>query len=104
VLQAIEDVDNAVTNYNAEHARVEQLIAQAEQSRRAAELARIRYQEGATGYLELLDAERVQLAAEDALAQSESSIDTRAVALYKALGGGWQACGDASCSKVAEAP
>jgi outer membrane protein, multidrug efflux system len=104
VLQAIEDVDNAVINYNAEHARVEQLIAQAEQSRRAAELARIRYQEGATGYLELLDAERVQLAAEDALAQSESAIDTRAVALYKALGGGWQACGDASCSQVAAAP
>jgi multidrug efflux system outer membrane protein len=103
VLQAIEDVDNAVTNYNAEHARVEQLMAQAEQSRRAAELARIRYQEGATGYLELLDAERVQLAAEDALAQSESAIDTRAVALYKALGGGWQACGDADCSKVAQA-
>jgi multidrug efflux system outer membrane protein len=103
VLQAIEDVDNAVTNYNAEHARVEQLMAQAQQSRRAAELARIRYQEGATGYLELLDAERVQLAAEDALAQSESAIDTRAVALYKALGGGWQACGDADCSKVAQA-
>ncbi|GLQ91404.1 efflux transporter outer membrane subunit [Dyella acidisoli] len=103
VLEAIEDVDNAVTNYNAEHARVEQLIAQAEQSRRAAELARIRYQEGATGYLELLDAERVQLAAEDALAQSESAIDTRAVALYKALGGGWQACGDANCSNVAQA-
>ncbi|WP_233840218.1 efflux transporter outer membrane subunit [Dyella sp. 2HG41-7] len=104
VLQAVEDVDNAVVNYNAEHARIEQLIAQAEQSRRAADLARIRYQEGATGYLELLDAERVQLSAEDALAQSESTIDTRAVALYKALGGGWEACGDASCSQVAQAP
>lgn len=104
VLQAVEDVDNAVVNYNAEHARIEQLIAQAEQSRRAADLARIRYQEGATGYLELLDAERVQLSAEDALAQSESAIDTRAVALYKALGGGWQACGDASCSQVAQVP
>jgi len=104
VLQAVEDVDNAVVNYNAEHGRVEQLMAQADQSRRAAELARVRYQEGATGYLELLDAERVQLSAEDALAQSESAIDTRAVALYKALGGGWQACDDASCSNVAQAP
>jgi len=103
VLQAIEDVDNAISNYNAEHARVEQLIAQAQQSRRAAELARVRYQEGATGYLELLDAERVQLSAEDALAQSESAIDTRAVAVYKALGGGWQACGDAHCSQVSQA-
>jgi multidrug efflux system outer membrane protein len=103
VLSAIEDVDNAVIGYNAEHARVEQLIAQAAQSRRAADLARIRYQEGATGYLELLDAERVQLAAEDDLAQSEAAIDTRAVSIYKALGGGWQACNDAQCTQVAEA-
>ncbi len=103
VLSAIEDVDNAVIGYNAEHARVEQLIAQAAQSRRAADLARIRYQEGATGYLELLDAERVQLAAEDDLAQSEAAIDTRAVSIYKALGGGWQACSDAQCTQVAEA-
>lgn len=102
VLQAIEDVDNAVVGYNAEHARIEQLIAQSAQSKRAADLARIRYQEGATGYLELLDAERVQLAAEDDLAQSETAIDTRAVALYKALGGGWQACGDTRCTQVAQ--
>ncbi|RUL63372.1 TolC family protein [Dyella dinghuensis] len=103
VLSAIEDVDNAVVGYNAEHERVEQLMAQSEQSRRAADLARIRYKEGATGYLELLDAERVQLAAEDDLAQSETAIDTRAVSLYKALGGGWQACNDASCTQVANA-
>jgi outer membrane protein, multidrug efflux system len=101
VLAAIEDVDNAVVGYNAEHERVEQLMAQSEQSRRAADLARIRYREGATGYLELLDAERVQLAAEDDLAQSETAIDTKAVALYKALGGGWQACNDATCTQIA---
>jgi multidrug efflux system outer membrane protein len=71
--------------------------------RRAADLARTRYKEGATGFLELLDAERVQLAAEDALAQGEAAIDIRAVSLYKALGGGWQACGDATCSAVARA-
>jgi multidrug efflux system outer membrane protein len=103
VLEAIEDVDNAVTGYNHQHASVDRLIDQARHSRRAAELARIRYQEGATGFLELLDAQRVQLAAEDALARGEAAIDIRAVALYKALGGGWQACGDAHCSKLAPA-
>ena len=103
VLEAIEDVDNAVVGYNQQHARVEKLIEQARDSRRAADLARIRYTEGATGFLELLDAERVQLAAEDALVQGEADIDTRAVALYKSLGGGWQACGDARCAQVAQA-
>jgi multidrug efflux system outer membrane protein len=82
--------------------RVDHLIEQATQSKRAADLARIRYQEGATGFLELLDAERTQLAAEDDLAQAEAAINTRAVALYKSLGGGWQACGDEHCSAVAK--
>ena len=103
ILEAIEDIDDAVVGYNQQHARVEKLIAQARQSRRAADLARTRYKEGATGFLELLDAERVQLAAEDALAQGEAAIDIRAVSLYKALGGGWQACGDETCSAIARA-
>ena len=103
VLEAIEDIDNAVTGFNQQRVRVDRLIEQGTQSKRAADLARVRYQEGATGFLELLDAERTQLAAEDDLAQAEAAINTRAVALYKALGGGWQACGDERCSAVAAA-
>ncbi|MEO7068051.1 MAG: efflux transporter outer membrane subunit [Rhodanobacter sp.] len=103
VLLAIEDIDNAVTGFNQQRVRVGHLIEQGTQSRRATALARIRYQEGATGFLELLDAERTQLAAEDDLAQAEAAINTRAVALYKALGGGWEACGDERCSAVANA-
>lgn len=100
VLEAIEDIDNAVTGYNQQRIRVDYLIERDTQSKRAAELARVRYHGGATGFLELLDAERTQLAAEDDLAQAEVAIDTRAVALYKALGGGWQGCGDEQCSAV----
>ena len=103
VLLAIEDIDNAVTGFNQQRVRVDHLIEQSTQSKRAADLARVRYQEGATSFLELLDAQRTQLAAEDSLAQAEAAINTRAVALYKALGGGWQACGDERCSAVAKA-
>ena len=103
VLLAIEDIDNAVTGFNQQRVRVDHLIEQGTQSKRAADLARVRYREGETSFLELLDAERTQLAAEDDLAQAEAAIDTRAVALYKALGGGWQACGDEHCSAVARA-
>ncbi|MEO7051705.1 MAG: TolC family protein [Rhodanobacter sp.] len=102
ILEAIEDIDNAVTGFNQQRVRVNHLIEQEAHSRRAAELARVRYQEGDTGFLELLDAQRTQLAAEDDLAQAESAINTRAVALYKSLGGGWQACGDDHCSAVAK--
>ena len=89
VLQAIEDVDNALVSYNHQHERVGRLIEQADQSRRAADLAQIRYKEGSTSFLELLDAQRTQLAAEDQLAEGEAAINTRAVQIYKALGGGW---------------
>jgi len=40
-------------------------------------------------FLVLLDAERTLLGAEDAVAASETAVNTSAVALYKALGGGW---------------
>ena len=104
VLTALEDVDNSLVGYNQQHVRVEKLVVQAAESRRAAQLARLRYDAGRTDYLELLDAERTQLSAEDQLAEAEAAINTRAVQLYKALGGGWQACADISCSGVAKAP
>lgn len=104
VLTALEDVDNSLVGFNQQRVRVEKLVVQATESRRAAELAKLRYDAGRTDYLELLDAERTQLSAEDQLAEAEAAINTRAVQLYKALGGGWEACGDNACSEVAKAP
>ena len=104
VLRALEDVDNALVGYNQQRVRVQHLLEQAGQSEHAAKLAKIRYDAGAIDYLELLDAQRTQLAAEDQLAEAEAGINLRAIALYKALGGGWQACGDAQCGALARAP
>jgi len=98
VLQAVEDVDVSISDYNAAHLRVVKVGYQAAQSRRAADLARKAYRTGAGSFLELLDAERVQLAAEDDLAQTEGAININAVRVYKALGGGWEACGDPACT------
>jgi multidrug efflux system outer membrane protein len=83
--------------------RVQHLLEQADQSERAAKLAKIRYDAGAIDYLELLDAQRTQLSAEDQLAEAEAGINLRAIALYKALGGGWQACADERCDKLVSA-
>jgi len=51
---------------------------------------RLRYQYGAADFLTVLDAERTLLQAQDQLAQSETNTATAVIALYKALGGGWQ--------------
>ena len=59
-------------------------------ARSAARLARTRYEGGAVDFLEVLDAERTQLEAEDHLAQSRTDAATSLVAVYKALGGSWE--------------
>uniref|UniRef100_UPI0023552488 TolC family protein n=1 Tax=Nevskia ramosa TaxID=64002 RepID=UPI0023552488 len=91
VLLALEDIEGSLTLFNTQRERSNHLLEQAQQSRRAADLAGIRYREGATDFLVLLDAQRTALAAEDDLAQAETAINTSAIAVYKALGGGWEA-------------
>lgn len=90
-LQAVEDLETSLFAYAQTQARVKSLADRAGASRRAAELARVRYREGATDFLTLLDAERTLLDAEDAESAAITELNTSVVAVYKALGGGWQA-------------
>lgn len=90
VLRALEETENAFVGYAQNQARLAALVEQAAASGRAAELARIRYREGAIEFLRLLDAERTLLEAEDAVARAETDLNTSVVAIYKALGGGWE--------------
>jgi outer membrane protein, multidrug efflux system len=87
VLRALEETENALVSYREEQQRLVRLTEQARESARAAAIARIRYREGAADFLSLLDAERTQLQAEDAVAQAEAGVFTSVIALYKALGG-----------------
>jgi multidrug efflux system outer membrane protein len=93
VLRALEDVENALVRYGQRQAQLRSLNDQAAASRRAAELARLRYREGVVDFLVLLDAERTLLAAEDAVSVAETGVNTDVAAVYKALGGGWPAGG-----------
>jgi multidrug efflux system outer membrane protein len=90
VLLALEETENAFSDYGKRQQRLVSLVRQAEASRAAAAQAAIRYREGAEDFLVLLDAERERLAAEDAQAQGEVELYRGIVAIYKALGGGWQ--------------
>ncbi len=91
VLRAIEDVEGALTGYGQNQLRLQRLVEASARSSRAAELAEVRYREGAAPYLSVLDAQRTLLRAQDAVAEAETASYTSLVALYKALGGGWQA-------------
>jgi multidrug efflux system outer membrane protein len=91
VLRALEETENAFVTYGSNRQRLGAVVEQATASRRAAELARIQYREGALDFLRLLDAERTLLQAEDEVAAAETSLNSSVVLIYKALGGGWEA-------------
>ena len=90
VLLALEESSNAFSDYGKRQQRLLALMRQSDASRKAADLASVRYREGTVDYLVLLDAERERLSAEDAQAQGEVELYSGIVAIYKALGGGWQ--------------
>ena len=90
VLLALEESENAFSDYAKRQQRLLALVRQTQASRAAAEQAGVRYREGTVDFLVLLDAERERLAAEDAQAQAEVELYRGIVAIYKALGGGWQ--------------
>jgi NodT family efflux transporter outer membrane factor (OMF) lipoprotein len=89
VLNALHEVDNALTAYDAEQHRRDSLQQAVEQNRRALALARDRYSQGVADFLEVLTAQRGLLSAQQDLADSTTTVSTNLVQLYKALGGGW---------------
>ncbi len=89
VLRSLEETENALTAYGREQERRERLQAAAQSSREATYLANELYTRGLADFLSVLDAQRQQLTVEDDLVQSDTAVVTNLVALYKALGGGW---------------
>jgi multidrug efflux system outer membrane protein len=57
---------------------------------KAVDIAKLLHERGVEAFLPVLDTERSVYAADDELAQSERDSALALVALYKALGGGWQ--------------
>jgi multidrug efflux system outer membrane protein len=90
VLRAMEDLENSMSRYRTSRERVERLAEASAASERAAELARLRFREGVTDFLQVLDSERTQLESQDQLARSRTDAAIAYAALYKAVGGRWQ--------------
>jgi outer membrane protein, multidrug efflux system len=89
VLSALREVETALVSYRKSRGRLEQLEEAAAASERAADLARLRFEGGVADFLQVLDAERTQLEAQDQLARGRTETVTAYVALYRALGGTW---------------
>ena len=93
VASAVEEVEDALTNYAAQRNRMEQLTVAVASSQQAVNLATQRYNDGLTDFLNVLDAQRQLYDLEDQLATSQQAASTNLVALFKSLGGGWEGFG-----------
>jgi multidrug efflux system outer membrane protein len=89
VLQALEESEGSLVTYDRAHARLAILESAVRSSARAADLAQQRFEAGLTDFLQVLDAERTLLDAENQLAQGHTAAATALVAVYKAVGGTW---------------
>ncbi|GAB4057448.1 efflux transporter outer membrane subunit [Uliginosibacterium sediminicola] len=90
VLQALADVEKALSAWRLGQQRLRYLQGAAGSAGEAARLALIRYQAGSIDLLSVLDTQRTQLSQDDALASARGEQLLNVVQLYKALGGGWQ--------------
>src|SRR5437899_8626829 len=86
-LQAREELATSVVSYTKARQSLDYLEAAAKASERAAALARLRFDEGASDLLQVLDAERTMLAAQDRLVAGRTAAATGLVAVYRSVGG-----------------
>ncbi|MGF1543224.1 MAG: efflux transporter outer membrane subunit [Parvularculaceae bacterium] len=89
VLLAIEETQTALAAYGREKVRFDALVDAAAKAAEAAELARLRYDDGVDDFIDVLDAEARQLAAEAALAESRTAVTRNFADVHRALGAGW---------------
>jgi multidrug efflux system outer membrane protein len=87
---ALRDVSNALIALNKQRAYREQQEKLVEAAKDATRLARVRYQGGSTGYLEVLTTDSNLFSAQLNLVTAQQGEALALVQLYSALGGGWQ--------------
>ena len=98
--KAYEEVDNAIVSYNNYSIRTDYLTEGVEANKEAVDLVTIQYDKGLTDFQNVLDTQRSLFQQQDDLLQSETQVVVELVALYKALGGGWDSQADSTAVPI----
>jgi multidrug efflux system outer membrane protein len=104
VLTSLQEAENAIVAYAQEQNRHQALADAAAENRRSLDLADGMYKHGRVNFLDVLDARRSLYASEDQLALSDQAVSVDLIALYKALGGGWESLPQATALATAASP
>ena len=89
VLRAYQETEDAMIGFVQAQVEAGFRKKSADAAQRASELANIQYRDGATGFQRVIDSERTLVAQQDLWTRARGSIALNLIALYKALGGGW---------------
>ena len=89
VLAALRDVEDALSRLAADRVRVERLNASSALAQDADETAQVRYRNGLTTFIDVIEARSTSISAQDSLVQAQAAVLLDIAALHKALGGGW---------------
>jgi NodT family efflux transporter outer membrane factor (OMF) lipoprotein len=90
VLHAAQEVEDGIAGFLHEQDAALYSQNAVSAAENAVKLSTIQYREGAIDFQRVVDSERSLLTSQTALAKTQSAVVTNLVALYKALGGGWE--------------
>jgi NodT family efflux transporter outer membrane factor (OMF) lipoprotein len=93
MLAAFTDVETALTAYAKEQTRRQSLARAAQANEKAVALVSDLYRHGLADFLRVLESQRSLCQSQDALIESDRAVSSDLIALYKALGGGWESTG-----------
>jgi len=94
IQNAFREVDDALIDQMKSREQLEIQASQVESLRKYAYFARLRYENGYTSYIEVLDAERSLFNAELSYTQTKGTLFQALVNTYRAMGGGWVTLAD----------
>jgi len=95
VLNALREVEDALVAYRTDRTGRDKLAEAVRSGQTTLYLARDSYTHGLADFIQVLDAERTLVGSRQQLVQADVMLTNDVVALYNALGGGWQADADA---------
>lgn len=90
VLTALQDVETALVNFTREQQRRDAVADSADANQQAVNLSLQLYNAGRTDFLDVLTAQRQLYSTQAQLSQAETNVAVDLIALFKALGGGWE--------------
>ncbi len=90
VLVAQQEVESSIAAYLGSNLQVGYLREGTAAAERAVRLSELRYKEGESDYIRVLEAQRALLRSQDLLVRTRGSIGTNLISVYKSLGGGWE--------------